>query len=339
MGVSNNFISFVGQTKAQSSRLLDLRNTLADLQRQMATQKRADTFSGLGSDAGTVQRLRTDTNTIEKYMKNIDRVSIRTKMMSDAMTEATRIGREVANSLRMQTREGEVEIEAINTVAAENLRFLQDLMNTNDNGAYLFAGNDIKNAPVENLSTLNSNIQTEMTNWLSGAQTPTQFLNNVDALSGTDMSYSNFIQSAGDIYIKVDTSVEINYTVKANGDAFKELMRGVAMAANLKQPDPSVDIATDTEFYQIYDAIITKIADATAKLDNENFDLASKDSLMGNIRERHVKDINLLKTLLSKTEDVDTSETIVKLQAVQSQLTASYEATKVVSQLTLVNFL
>ncbi len=339
MGVGSTFISFAGQTKAQSSRLLDLRNSMAELQRQMATQKRSDTFSGLGSDAGTIQKLRTDTNDIQRYMKNIDRISIRTQMMSDAMTEAVKIGREVMNSMRMQTREGEVEMGAINVVASENLQFLQDLMNTNYQGAYVFAGNDVNNAPVEELSILNNNIQSEMNNWLAGMQTPNQFLNNVNALSGTDLSYSNSLQSAGDVYIKIDTNVEINYTVKADDNSFKELMRGIAMAANLKQPDPAVDIATDSEFYQIYDEIITKIADAVDNLDKENFSLASKNSLMGNIEARHVKDVNLLKTLLSKTEDVDTAETIVKLQAVQSQLTASYEATKVVSQMMLINFL
>ncbi len=337
--MTGTFISFAGQSKAQSTRLLDLRSSLLDLQRQMATQKRSDDFSGLGVDTGTVQRLRTEGNETSAYMKTIDRISIRTRIMSEAMTEAVDVAREVVNSMRLQIREGDIEIGAVRTIAQENLRFLQELVNSTNNGTYVFAGNDVRNPPLDNMATLNSNMQTEVTDWLNGTQTSNQLIGDVQSMSGTALGYSTSLQSAGDVLVKIDSNVEVNYTVKGDGNGFSDIIKGVALMANLQDPDPAVDVGTKAEFFQIYDEIITTVSQGIQNLDRENFNLSSKNSLMNNIQERHIKDKGILETILAKTENVDLSETIVKLQAVESQLTASYETTRVVSELTLINFI
>ena len=60
---------------------------------------------------------------------------------------------------------------------------------------------------------------------------------------------------------------------------------------------------------------------------------------MKSIADRHETDMATLEGLTGNAENIDTTEAIAKLQSVQTQMTASYEITRIVSQLSLVNFL
>lgn len=337
--MTSSTVSFSAQTKQQSTQLLDLRNTLNELQRQVTTQKKHENLSGFGTDAQRIQRLRTDNAQSNAYIDTVDRVTLRTTQMSDAMLEISRVAREVTESFTLQTQNGEVDIDAIRTVAQQNLVYLQDLLNSKHGDVYLFAGNASLTAPFDNDTVLNNNIQNEITDWLAGGQTPTQLTTDIEALSGTALGYSTALGGSGDVHAKVDTNVEVNYTVKADSAALTDIVRNIALAANLQYPDPSVDVATDDEFHQIIDSLASSLAAGADALDQDNYNLSNKAKLMQNIQNRHIEDRATLENLIGEAEDVDTTEVLVQLQALQTQMTASFEATNIINSLTLVNFL
>lgn len=337
--MTTSFVSFAAQTKQQSTQLIGLRDSLNDLQRQIATQKKHDTISGFGTDAAEVQRLRTDSDDISAYIDTIDRTRLRGRIMTESLTEITRIAREVAESFTLQTQNGEVDIEAIRTVAQQNLIYLQDLINTKHGDAFVFAGNDSTSAPFDNEILLNNNMQNEITDWLAAGQTPAQLITDVNGFSGNNLGYSTALGASGDVFAKIDVNVEVNYTVKADVSSLQDIVRFVALAANLQYPDPAVDIATDSEFHQIADEIANGLTNAARDLDDENYNLANKVKLMENIQNRHIQDNETLKEIISSTEDADTTEVLVALQALQTQMQASFQATNVINRLSLVNFL
>jgi len=333
-------VSFLGQSKTQSTHLSQLRNTLNDLQRQLATQKKTDTFAGLGVDAGRVQSLRTDLNEIDSYSVNIDRAVLRTKVMSETLTEITKIANQVIDGFRLlQSGAEDVDADFLRNMASNNLQYLGDLLNSDLQGSYLFSGNDIGNAPFTNEAVLNANIQAEYTNWLAGGQTPAQLLANTDAFTGTNLGYAGTLGASGNIIAKVDDNVEINYTLKADNPALQDIIRGIALAANLQFPNPAVDVATEAEFDQIFSGIIATLEDGIAALESDHNILVSKNALMTDIKLRQESERNTLQTMLDGIENVDTTEIIVRLQALETQMTASYETANLVNQLSLVNFL
>lgn len=333
-------ISFLGQSKTQSTQLADLRATLNDLQRQLATQKKTDSFAGFGVDAGRVQSLRTDLNEIDAYSTNIDRAVLRTKVMSETLTEITNIANQMIDGFRLlQSGADGVDADFLRNLAGNNLQYLGDLLNTEIQGSYLFSGNDIGNAPFTNEATLNANIQAEYTTWLAGGQTPAQLLANADALTGADLGYAGTLGASGDVIAKVDDSIEINYTLKADNPGLQEIVRGIALAANLQFPNPAVDIATEAEFEQIFAGIISTLESGITALESDHNILVSKNALMTDIKERQENERNTLQSMLDDLENVDTAEIIVRLQSLETQMTASYETANLVNQLTLVNFL
>lgn len=333
-------ISFLGQSKTQSTQLAQLRRTLDDLQRQLATQKKTDTFAGFGVDAGRVQSLRTDLKEIDAYSVNIDRAVLRTKVMSETLTEITKVANQMIDGFRLlQSGADGVDADFLRNLAANNLQYLGDLLNTEIQGAYLFSGNDIGNAPFTNESTLNTNIQAEYATWLAGGQSPAQLLANTEAFTGADLGYAGTLGSSGDVIAKVDDSVEINYTLKADNAGLQDIVRGIALAANLQFPNPAVDIATEAEFDQVFAGIIAILERGIAAVENDHNILVSKNALMTDIKERQENERNTLQTMLDDLENADTAEIIVRLQSLETQMTASYETARLVNQLTLVNFL
>ncbi|TVQ83310.1 MAG: hypothetical protein EA357_06560 [Micavibrio sp.] len=332
-------ISFLGKSKTQSAHLLRLRNTLNDLQRQIATQKKTDTMSGLGRDAVRAQNLRTDLKNMKSYVTNIERSTLKTKIMSETMTEISRVAQDMASGFLLETRSGEVDVDNLRSMAEHHLRYIKELLNTKLHDAHVFAGSDSLTAPFADLPGLNANIQAEFTDWLAGGQTPQQLLDNVDALTGTALGQSQSLGSAGQVIAKIDDGLEIDLTVKADHPAIEDIMRGLALAANMQFPDPAVDTATEEEFFVIFEAIIQKLGNAAHELNRENNKLVTNTILMENVKTRHQSDREIMLNVLNDIEDIDTAEAVIKLQALETQLIASFETTRLANQLSLVNFL
>lgn len=329
----------MGQNIAQSGRLAELNTLLNDLQRQVTTQKKSETLSGLGIDASPVQRMRADISITQTYMDNIDVGTTRIKNMTDAMQQVINLGQNLMGSITIQVREGTVDLQQIKTLARDALSFMRDLMNTEINGRYIFSGNDTANAPHADLDLLNANTAAEIDNWLSGAQSSATALSNIDNFTSTQQGYSTTVGSAGASFIRADNTVEIDYTVKADSSGFQDILKGLAMAANLKIPNPATDVGTMPEFHSILDRIMSITSAGIKNVQDQQMGLGSKLTLITAIRDRHESDHTGFQNLVSKIEDVDTTTAIVQLQALQQQLTASYQVTHVVSQLSLINFI
>lgn len=337
--MATNNISFLGQNLAQGSRLAELNALLGDLQRQVTTQKKSETLAGLGIDATPVQRLRANIGITSTYINNIDVGTIRIKNMTDAMQEVIKLGQNLMGSINVQVREGRVDLEQIKTLARDGIAFMRDLMNTEVNGRYIFAGNDTSNEPYADLDLLNTNVSNELASWLSGGQSAATALSNIDGYSSSQMGYSATVTTAGSIFIRADTTVEIDYTVKADSDGFQNILRGLSLAANLDLPDPSIDVGTLPEFHDILDHILSVTSSGINDMQNDQMGLGSKINLLDAIHDRLQNDHTNFQNMVSKVEDVDTTEAIIKLQALQQQLTASYQVTRTVSELSLVNFI
>lgn len=333
-----NPVSFMGGFNAQTSRLKNLNSLMQDMQRQFATQKKADTFSGLGFDALTVQRYRMDKSRMESYMSNIDLATTRVTLMSDSMSRAATIGREFLSNLYSQMRASDVDMDTVRRLAQQQLELLKDITNLEVDGRYLFAGSNTSIAPLADKNAANNITQTQLTDWFDGTQTTTQFLANMNSLTATQLGFDPAMTTSGSVTIRIDTHTEVDYSTVASKSGMQDVMRALAIVANLQLPS-STDAATLADFNDLLDGVVAISQRGVAAIDSANAQLSGKFNLIKSVTESHEQDIGLFETLIAKKENIDTAEVATKIQALQTQLTASYQVASYVSNLSLANFL
>ncbi|TAL39720.1 MAG: hypothetical protein EPN97_01820 [Alphaproteobacteria bacterium] len=333
-------VSFLGQTVSQTNRLRDLNATLADLERQISSGKKFDTLAGFGGvTAQNVQRVRMDRNRVQTYLDNITTVNNRINAMNQAMTAARKSVGQVIDGLVTALHDSSEDVGTLSTLARNALKFVQDLANLNVGGRYLFAGSDTTSAPFIDDAQLNANYQAEVASWLNGTNTTAQFSANVDAFSATALGFNPALSTSGAVAARIDESTEVDYTVKADRDGFQELVRALGLMANLKVPDPNVDVPTTAELDDMLNRVLTIARAGVAQIDQAATDLGTKYNFIDAVMQSHQQDAATLDNLISDTENTDMTDAIAKIQSLQTQLQSSYEVTNIISRLSLVNFL
>jgi len=331
-------VSFLGSSQAQIARLRELNTTLADLTRQISSRKKHATLAGFGADAATVQRNRMDKNRVQIYLDNLTSVTNRIKQMDIAMNSARDAVSQVIEGIATAVHDSVSDVSTLATIAKNALAFVQNLSNLKHDGRYLFAGSDTANAPFQDASTLNANFQTEITDWLNGTNTTAQLVANVNAFTTADLGMNPGLSAAGPVAVRIDDETELDYTVRADQDGFQEIIAALGLMANLTVPGPG-DIPDTSDVEDVMQLVLGKAREGVRKLDNAATRLGSNFNLIKSVQETHKNDVALLDGLISDAEDSDTTEVVAQLNSLQTQLQASYEVTRLASQLSLVNFL
>lgn len=334
-----NGVSFLGQGQAQTNRLLELNKTFADLQRQASSQKKHESLSGFGFESSRVLRYRTDISSLTQFNDNIDIASTRIELMTNSLEQANKLGEQVLSAIGGELLGGTVDITSINTIARNALDFLQTLVNTELDGRYLFSGSATNVPPIANRAAVNTETQSFVTNWLNGTLTNAQLLTNTAGLTDAQTGFDPALSTAGPVSIRVDQNVEIDYGVVGNDVGFDKLIRAFSLAANLTLPNPATDTPDNADLGAVLVDLQTLIREGVTEIRTAATDLSSKYALTDEIKQRQKEDIAIAQKVLGQIEDADTTEVLVKLQLMQNQLSASYQVTNIVSELSLVNFI
>lgn len=330
-------ISFLGQSTAQAGRLKSMSATLADLQRQMTTQKKTETFAGLGSEANNVQRYRISNNLLKTYSANVDVVSTRMKLMTTSLQQASTTARDVLSAVK--TKIGEEDIYTIKTIAEQAMPLLRDLANVDIDGRYLFAGSNTTTQPIASNAQMNTMSQNYWSDLKAGNITPSQMLASLNGLTPTQMGFDPTLTSSGSVSVRVDTSTEIDYTSIASKNGLQDIYMATSMLSQLTELDPSVDVATDADMEAALNGIIDILQRGIDGISKSSGDMGSKYALAASLQDSHKQDMANLESLIGNRENADTTEVAVQIQALQTQLSASYQVTGMLSQLSLVNYI
>jgi flagellin-like hook-associated protein FlgL len=335
----NTGVSFLGQSNAQISRLNNMRTQMDDLERQVGTQKKFETMTGFGLGTQRILQLHADRDHSQVFSDNIDSAVSNMTLMSNSMTKITDGLNKMISFLQNQPQDAQFNATDVNTQAQQMLDFITDVTNTNIAGRYLFAGTDTQNAPVADLTTLNANLQSEVTNWLSGATTTPQLLTNTDGLSGTALGFSPSISGAQDVTVRIDTNLEISYGAVADRSGIQDVLRSLAFMANIHAPNPATDVPTNAQFGTAIDHILATARSAVDAIQTAQGKMSGTLDLSKSIQDTHKHDINLFSSQIDAAENSDATSVIVQLQALQTQLQASYQVSHIVSQLSLTNYI
>lgn len=140
---------------ANPNQFVSMRGQLEDLQRQLATQKKSQTYAGLGMDRGTSLDLNDKLSTLDGFLTSIQRSDVNLKLMTTAVENFTKLAGETRADARpdsyVETSTGRTSPQVL---AEEKFKQTLDLLNSQVNGRYLFSGRTSDVEPVVDYSLI-----------------------------------------------------------------------------------------------------------------------------------------------------------------------------------------
>lgn len=256
-------VSTLGQVKTQIALIKQQQAGLVDLSRQLATGRKADTFSGLGSDALPLQRAQADLALLDRYMNNITLADTRLSLMSNAVGEFKAQSENFSSELLLFGMEGTHQagepvydpssdtprivgytsgdpdraFKNLQAAAESMFGILEGLLNAKDSSRYLFSGDQATTKPFGESSALDAAVSSLITDWKNGDLGTGEL---IDALAGRDAStdpnaitdatlgYDPALGNAGAVRFRPDEGQEIEYTTLATEDGFRDVMVALA---------------------------------------------------------------------------------------------------------------
>ena len=135
--------------------LLETRSQLYDLQRQIATGKKSETYGGLGAQRITSLDLRAKASELKGYQATIVSFQIRTRQLDLGLTQLGKIGEDVRSSTILP----QFDVDSSGKTSFQKLSQLRfdeavDVLNTEINGVRIFSGRSTNVRPVLDSNTL-----------------------------------------------------------------------------------------------------------------------------------------------------------------------------------------
>jgi len=129
--------------------LVDMRNQLIDLQRQLGTGQRSDTYAGVGLDRGLTVGLRAHLSAISGYQSTITQVGVRLDLAQTSLSQLSSL----SQTGKTTVLTSQFSLNGANQTrdqATVRIQFEQalSLLNTNSGGRYLFAGKSSDKPPM-----------------------------------------------------------------------------------------------------------------------------------------------------------------------------------------------
>ncbi len=310
-------VSTLAQNQILLRNNLNNQERLFDLQRQIGSGEKSDTYQGLRSDGAVLITARARQASLEQLIEN----NIQTKGKLDLTEAVVREISEIAKELKAQFIESEGAFDGRTLIldAKSALTRVVGLLNTRDhNGNFLFAGSRTDTAPV----TMTA---------IAGPPAYTLTFNN-----DTLVRQANIDEN-----LTIDAGVLAATDPTAPTGSFQELLEILNFfAAGFYPPPfgaealppPAPPTATPAQIIPLIDQALTTVTSLNA-------DLGIKLRLVDDANERLELEISLSEAFVAGIKDVDMAEVFTKVSQQQVALEASFHVTAQLGNLTLVNFL
>lgn len=344
-----SFISTLAQSQNQVSRLKDLQVQLSTLQNQIATGKKTQSLSGLGSDAVTSVRSRANFNILDSYIQNIDLATTRITQMSQGLSLIQSQTKIAIDSLNGQIQAGEIDTTTIKRLATAAYEAVTSTLNMKDGNSYVFAGSDAAVQPFTDSGSLDTYYTSLNAQWQAGTLTVNppntdiaeEYISRMRNIPQVTQGYSASLNNAKSVNVKADSLIEINISVYANDPSLQNIVSALSALKNIGDLNNAPG-ATDQEkkdnFYKVFNDITKNLTSSVTKLQNRSADLANAQAQLNNIKDAHNTEKTTLQNTIDRIENIDLNEAAVSVQSLGTQLQASYQVTALIGQLSLSNF-
>ncbi|MBU8546420.1 MULTISPECIES: flagellin [Roseomonadaceae] len=327
---------------------LRLDNTL----RQQSTGQKSEVYGGLGPEARRAIDLRGEVGRRESYANAADRALGRAAATQTVLSRLHDIAAELgAEALRARTMLG-TGAEALAKTATAALEEVAALLNTRHGGEYLFGGSDVASPPVPNAAAIaTSPMATAIATAVAGLDATngaTVIADTVTAATdATTTPFSPFMEGDGSteaaraVQVADGERVAIGVFANRNPDGElaeswgRELMRNLAVLASV-----TPELAAEGGGWDgLLNGVAESLAGAATDLANEQAVLGAAEQRIERSQTWHKDTMVALRTQLGTLEEVDLAQASAELGQLKSRLEASYEATGMLSRLSLATLL
>ena len=330
-------VSDISSRLSQQFLLQMLRGKVDEAQQQASSGKKSTTMSGLGANgAAQALSLRAQSNLFTAYTDNLSNAKTRFAIMDTAIGSVTDSARDVLSTLRSQLQDTSPKASIISESVKANLSDFVSKLNTQFNGRYVFSGDDLGTAPLNNPAAANSSMATLVSGWLAGTPTAASVASAARGVSGTALGYSSSSLMSGSVTTRGDDSTDIDLTLRAHESGFSDIMRGMAIISNLPQPTNATE---QKNYWAVVNGAIKLLDEGAAAVDQTQGVLGARARNVDDLLTQHSQNQAAYETYIGDVEDVDAADAAIKFQSLQTQLQTSYSIIGQLKNLSLVNYL
>ena len=315
----------LAQHQMIKSSALRTQSNMNELQVQVASGKKTQTFSGIAEDATRLVNLKSELAQAEQFLQNITITEKRLDLMALALDQIEDIARKARTDIATAFNGSQADDVKLASLMQFNLDQVVEILNIEDDSRFLFAGGEVNKRPVD----LNNGVYT--TPVITAAPAPT-----FD--QATDIGYyegDSTIQST-----RIDDNFNVSYGVVATETAFEKLIRTLDNVSNVTFTDPITD--NERTFLTAALAELTELIDNNG-VDNTLADLRADIGLdqnaLDSLKGKHTDFLKFAQDSIAKIENIDVAEAVTALHFEQIQLEASFTTIARLQTLSLSNFL
>ncbi len=331
-------VSALAQLTTSLNRFDKLNAQFSDLQRALSSGKKTTRFEGLGDDALSSLRFRNGIQESGQYINNIDRATTRIRAADNSLSLIQNQVQGFQKGFHLQDINGPTDIASLKSYASKLLEVASGNLNEQIDGRYVFAGSDFTAKPYEGRDNFSVQVADDVSDWLDGTLTTAQFMAKFETYTDADVGFSAEVISAGNVAVTADENFKVDYTVKANNASIKSMLVVSEIMAAITIPSGG-DVPSKDDLQTVIKTLSTKLYNSSEGIDATLVTLKASEATIAEVRKQHVFDTSTLQTLVDNVENVDITETAVRLQNIQIQLEASFAATAAAASLSLLDFL
>ena len=347
MSYSNLFVSSIANSNISKSNIASLQKSLNQVTQEVSSGKKYDIAASLGSKTPTLVGLKNSVTEMEGYQSSINTVSNRLSVMQNSLTNIISSVSDYLITAKTATND-EVSEEFIQGVSQNILEQTTQFLNVDISGRKLFSGKDTSTKPMEyNFNLANDALNDAAT--LKGAPLEVgdiaglvSDLNDMfnDTHADTTKHYTGTFfkadTSTGNVTTRIDENTNLEYGVAADEQAFRDLIQGMHMLANVSNNSANL---TESAYNEYVSQAVQKLESGLKDVTQIAAELGLKENTVEKTKLRHQNTIDTINSQIAAFENIDPAEASVRLNNISAQLEVTYLITSKINNLSLVNYL
>jgi len=332
---------------------------LQDASQELSTGVKSDIFGDLGARAAQLLSLRAREDNTQAYISSNEILDSKLQAMLTSVDAVRGQAQGVLETSLINASRPSIGVTALQGEAKSAMGSIIASLNITYNGDYLFAGIDSDAQPLTRWSETNSGTGTSPEAVLqaivgTGPTTLAEAEDMIDQINaffdsanadpadnfeGTFYSGTPLLDGSGAeaprVTARIDEGQALEYGVQANDDGFRDMLKGLAMLA--------VTDVSAIENQEVYARWMEEVNDAlSGGLEGglqTSADIGFNQQVVETTQGR-LGDLSLVQTTqISNYEGADPYEAATMVEALQTQLQASYSVTARLASLSLLNYL
>lgn len=347
--MKTSFVSTNTISQSMRYQMLRMQSELTQKQQEATTGTVADPGVSLGAGVGRTVSLNRDITRLNGLVDSNSLASNRLSVTQSALGQVSEAGQSLLSALTAATT-GAGNASLTQSAAKGALDTITNLLNTNLNGEYLFAGINTDVKPINDFSDPSSASRTAFDTAFTShfgfsqsdpaasgitADEMTNFLDTVVEPQFLGAGWSNLSNATDQqIVSRISLSETTETSVTANTDGSRKLMMAAASVSALL--DAPLGQGARNALYQ---KALALVGEGISDTGNTQAVAGLAENRISDASDRISSQIDLSNKFLNDLEGVDPYEAATRVNNLLTQIETSYSLTARISQLNLIQYL